>query len=452
MTGVTLLLAAIACILVFALRPIYGILIFMAAFLWYPTYITVPVGTIDFTLRRIVILALFAKLFIQTDLPLRLKFNWLDKFVILQFLVQILVGITNTQLSMAFIENRGGEFLDSILPYFAVRIIVQNKQQYLILLKGIFVIAAPLAILGLYECIVGVNPVGFFGKYYAWGKARSAMAPPRAGFHRAKVTFSQPIMYGMFFSMLGPVCAALLRNIRKNKNIYIIGIGLMCIGVFASVSSGPWLSALFACFFIIFYRYKKYWKVGLLLIVLMFGILEIISERHFYEEIDRVALSGETAWYRIKLIEVALFDGGMKDHWLTGYGWGVDPGWMKQIYPDRGTMTDMTNQYLSILSGFGLIGLIPFLGVLLIAMKMLIYSYKISMNDSNRWLVWCLSGGLFGAVFAIMSVALWDAPLTVFYIMIAFCGIMPRVVRERNIKYVIYNDAYKEVCLIPNYS
>ena len=429
MEGVTLTIALVAGVLVFFLPPIYGLIVYIAAFSWYPTYITVPVGTIDFTLCRMVILVIFAKLFLQTDLPDRFKFIWLDKLIIICFGVQILLGAATTQFMMAFLENRGGAVLDMVLPYFAVRMIVRNKQQYLTLLKAVLIIAAPLAMIGLYECLTGSNPVGFFGKYYAWGVARGS-APPRAGFYRAKVIFFQPIAYGQFFAMFGPICAGLFRHIRKNKLVYAIGAGLMAVGVFSSVSAGPWLATLLSILFIVLYFYRRYWRIAILLAMLMFGMVEVISDRHFYEEIDQFGFSKKTASYRVRLMEVALLEGGMSGHWLTGYGWGADPGWIVKIYPDWDRRTDMTNQYLAILNHYGLIGLVPFLAVHIAAIKNLIDSYKVSMHNSDKWLVWCLSAGLFGSAAALLSVALHGPPMTVYYMMIAFCGVMPAIITK----------------------
>jgi hypothetical protein len=429
MEGVTLTIALIAGVLIFFLRPVYGLIVYIITFAWYPTYLTVPVGTIDFTLRRIVILIIFAKLFLQTDLPDRFKFIWLDKLIIIYFGVQILLGAATTQSMMAFLENRGGAVLDTALPYFAVRMIVRNKQQYLTMLKAILIIAAPLAIMGLYECLTGSNPIGFFGKYYAWGGARGA-ALPRAGFYRAKVIFSQPIMYGQFFAIFGPICAGLFRHVRKDKLVYAIGTGLMAAGVFSSVSAGPWLAALLSILFIALYFYRRYWRIALLLAILMCGMMEIISSRHFYEEIDQFGFSKRTASYRLRLMEVALLEGGMSGHWLTGFGWGVDPGWTAKVYPDWERRTDMTNQYLAILSSFGLVGLVPFLAVHIAAVRNLVESYKISMHNSDKWLVWCLSAGLFGSAAALLSASLYGPPITVYYMMIAFCGVMPAIVTK----------------------
>lgn len=430
MEGLTLTVAAIASVLVFFLSPIYGLIIYIAAFAWYPTYITVPVGTIDFTARRIVILALFAKLYLQTDLPSRFKFIWLDKLIIIYFGAQILAGATTAQSLMAFLENRGGAIFDMLLPYFAVRMIIRNKQQYLTLLKGVLIIAAPLAIIGFYQCISGSNLVGFFKKYYAWGRIKRDVPIPRAGFFRADVTFSHSIMYGLFFSMFGPICAGLFRHVRKSKLVYAIGAGLMGVGVFSSMSAGPWLGALLAILFITLYFYRRYWRIAILLAILMFGMVEIISDRHFYEEIDRFTFSGRTASYRIRLMEVALLEGGMSGHWLTGFGWGVDPGWMEKIYPDYSRGTDITNQYLLVLCRFGLVGLLPFLAVLIAAAKKLVDSYKVSTYKSDRWLVWCLSAALFGLAAAFLGAYIFGPPITIYYMMIGLAGVMPGVVTK----------------------
>ena len=431
MESVTLTVAAIASVLVFFLRPIYGLIIYIAAFAWYPTYLSVQVGTIDFTVRRIVILAIFAKLFLQTDLPGRFKFIWLDKLVIIYFGTKILLGATTAQFLMPFLENCGGQVFDTVLPYFAVRMIIRNKQQYLTLLKAVVIIAAPLAIVGFYQCMTGHNPVGYLKQYRAWEGLSTRDVPKfRAGFFRANVTFFHCIMYGLFFSMFGPVCAGLFRHVRKNKLAYAVGAGLMGVGVLCSLSAGPVLGAILAILFIALYFYRRYWKIALVIVILMCGMVEIISDRHFYEVVDRFTFSKQTAWYRVRLIEVALFEGGMSGHWLTGLGWRVEPGWMRKIYPDQPwkTDTDMANQYLAILCSYGLVGLVPFLAMNIAAFKKLVDSYKISMYDSDKWLVWCLSAGLFGLVCALMSVGLEGQATTVYYMMLGFAGVMPAIV------------------------
>lgn len=435
MQSVTLLLSAVASVAVFLLSPVYGLIVYIAAFAYYPTYLSVPVGTIDFTVRRIVILAIFVNLFLRTDLPSRFKFIWLDKLVVVYFLCQILAGVVKGQLLTAFLENRAGAVFDMVLPYFAVRMIMGSKQQYLVLLKGILIIAAPLAIVGFYQCLTGNNPAGFLRKYFAWRPGKAYVPIPRFGLFRADVTFSHSIMYGLFFAMFGPVCAGLFRHIRKNKLVYAAGAGLMGLGVFSSMSAGPWLALAMAIPFICLWRWRKRWKLIVATVIIMCTTVEIISNRHFYEVIDRFTFSGYTAWYRSKLISVALFEGGMSGHWLTGFPFGTDPGWGPLI--DGRGHTDAVNHYIFVLCTSGLIGLIPFLAVIGAAIKRLVDSYKLCSTKSDEWIVWCLAGALFGILGAMNSVMLFGPPVTIFYIMLAFCGSMPGLMPQEDAQPVL---------------
>ena len=243
----TLVIAILTSFLVLCTKPVWSLVIYCAVTAWYPSYLTVRLGTIDFSACRIVILAIFINLFLRTKLLKHYRFIWLDKLVIIYFIAQLVAGATTTSI-MKLLENRAGAMFDMVLPYFAVRIILKTKEQYLTLLKAVMVIAAPLAILGLYQCITGHNVVGSLRDYAAWdtGGQSSTM---RYGLHRATVTFSQPIMFGLFFAMLGPICVGLFHNIKRHKLLYATGIVFMVIGCFSYMSSGPLLAILLAgCF------------------------------------------------------------------------------------------------------------------------------------------------------------------------------------------------------------
>jgi len=441
MQPLTLLIASIASILVLFLSPIYGLIVYIATISLYPEYLTVPVGTIDFTVGKIAIVVIFAKLFLLTDLPNRFKFIWLDKIVIMYFIAQIVAGATNPTSLGAFLENRAGAVFNMVLPYFAVRMIVRNKQQYLILLKWILIIAAPLAIVGFYECLTGNNPVGFLRKYNAW---RTLTGVPiddtpwvRYGFFRANVTFSHPIMYGLFFATFCPACAGILAHVKKYKMLYWTGLGLMGVGVFSSMSAGPWLTTLLVVPFIAFYRWRKYWKPVVISIIVICGLVEIISNRHFYDVLSDFSFNTANAWYRSRLIDVALFEGGMSGHWLFGYN--VDPGWGRRI--NGLPYTDFVNQYLAILGRFGLVSFLPFLAMNVAAIKKLVDGFKVSFLESDRWLIWCLAAVFFGLAGAFMTVSIYGPPATIYYMMIAFAGVIPAIVTKQDSRRKTGTDA-----------
>ena len=426
MAGVTLVTALATCALIFFLKPIHALIAYFAVLVWYPSYLSAPIGTVDFTVHRIVILFLFGKLYLETKLPSRFKLVWLDKLLIVYFVAQLLAGAATTRTLGSFLENRAGRVFDMMLPYFAVRFIITDKQKYLLFLKSILVVAVPLATIGLYQCLSGHNPAGFMMRYYAWEASTGYSPMSRIGLTRANVVFSHPIMFGLFFSMLGPMCVGLFGQGRKHWLLYVIGIGFMCVGLFSCLSSGPALSVLSAMMFLAYYRFRKTWKAVTAMIIVMCALIEITSNRHFFEVIDRFTLSSGSAWYRGRLIEVALLEGGMNGHWIAGFGPDVDPGWGPII--DRRSFTDIVNHYILVLCRAGLIGLIPFLAMNIAAVKRLIYSDRLAIHHSEKWLVWCLAAALFGLWIGFWTVSIYDIPLTLYYIMLGCCGAMPAVV------------------------
>jgi hypothetical protein len=163
-------------------------------------------------------------------------------------------------------------------------------------------------------------------------------------------------------------------------------------------------------------------------VVILCAMVEIVSNRHFYDVLGDFTYSSQTAWYRSRLISVALFEGGMSNHWLTGYGYDVDPGWGPRL--DGRSRTDTVNEYILELHRFGLVGLIPFLMMNIAAAKRLRQAYSASALTADRWLVWCVAGGLFGLWTAMMSVSLFGPPTSTFFTLLAFAGLLPDIVGE----------------------
>ncbi|KPK78225.1 MAG: hypothetical protein AMJ79_00360 [Phycisphaerae bacterium SM23_30] len=431
MQALTLGIAIVASAFIFILSPLRGLLVYIVVSVWYPGYLTVKLGTLDFSVPRIVIIAIYANIFLHSRLIRQFRFIWLDKIIILFFVAQVVAGITTTPLMM-LLENRSGMAFDAVLPYFAIRMIITTKQQYLNLLKGVLFISGFVAISGFYQSLTGRNPVGFLQKYHAWQDwsgygENTGSENLRLGFHRARFTFSNSIVLGLYFSMIGPICTGLWSNVKKNRWLVIIGLCLMPIGTFSSVSSGPFLAAFIALMFLAFYYWRRYWRPVVVLIIVMFGLIEIISNRHFWEVIDRFTLSSQTAWYRAQLIEVGLFKGGMSGHWITGYGF-EDPRWCDRI--DQRDHTDMVNHYLLILARFGLVGLIPFCIMIVLAFKKLIEANRLCILEEDKWMIWCIAASLTGLLVSLFAVSLSLETTKIFYIMMGFCGVMPSIMRN----------------------
>ncbi|MHC4634524.1 MAG: hypothetical protein ACYSYU_04815, partial [Planctomycetota bacterium] len=174
---------------------------------------------------------------------------------------------------------------------------------------------------------------------------------------------------------------------------------------------------------------RRFWKPFVFILVVACSMVEVISNRHFYDVLGGFTFDPRTAWYRSKLVDVAVIQGGMAGHWIAGYGF-AEPGWSKKI--DNRDHTDIVNHYLLILARYGIIGLLPFAAILITVVNNLRNSFSQSLFGDDKWLIWSLAGTLFGLLITMFSVSLFGPPKTILYILFGFCGIIPRIVKETN--------------------
>ena len=415
----TLTVACVFSVLVFVLPPAHAMTAFLASVIWYPSYYSAPLGTLNWTVPRVVVLALLAKAFLDADMMKRFELIRLDKLVIAVFACETVSGVITAQDVVVFLQYQSGQVFDMLLPYFVVRLIMVKREYYLTLLRGILLISAPFAVLAFYQFWTGGNPFSFIRTY---------IPKERKGRFRAELTFSVSIMLGLYFASLGSACVGLLRAAVSNKWVYVVAMVLMGIGAISSDSSGPILALILAVAFLCFYRWRHEWKLVVTVVLSMCLAVEIISNRHFYDVLGDYTLTPETAWYRSRLMTVA-FSGGMSGHWLLGFGaTNGDPGWGPLI--DGRDHTDLVNHFLLILCSYGLVGLVPFLWMTWETAKTLVAAMKRAMTETDRWLIWSLAAGLFGMAGAFFSVSLFGPPTTTYYMLIAFAGAMPGFMAE----------------------
>jgi len=418
---ITIVFAIVGCLLVAFVRPVVGLAVYVILSMWYPYGVgTISVGTIDFSVGRIVIIALFVKIFLSADLTKNFKVIWLDRLVVILFVAEILAGFTTTE-PMKLIEYRSGDFFDMALPYFAVRLIITSKNQYISLLKAIAWAAGILATFAFYESLTGHNLL-------ALGRNLGIPDIRMTFFHRAQTTFRHAIYYGIFSAMTGALCLGLLKIQGQNKTFYKILIGLCFLGAFSSMSSGGQLAIIGALLFIGFFRYRYYWKQAIVGVIIMCGLVEVISNRHFYDVLARFTFNPATAWYRGRLFEVAVLEGGMSGHWLFGYGY-ADPGWGALI---DGNRTDIVNHYVLQLCWYGLVGFIPFCALIITAIKNLFQNFWVLSKEADSWMIWCIAGSLCSVLLANHSVALFGMPMTMLYMIFGLCVAVPSIVGKNN--------------------
>lgn len=418
---ITVLLALFGSFLALSVRPVYGLIVYIVSFLSYPYGAgLLSIGTIDFSVSRVIIIVLFIKVILTPELTKSFRVMWLDRLVVILFAAEVAAGLVTSE-AARIIEYRGGDFCDMALPYFVVRLVIRRKEDYLTVLKAIAWGAAALSLVAFYECLTGVNLLKL-GRPLPVPEIRLKV------FHRAQVTFRHAIYFGVFTGMAGAVCLGLVKNAGSKAWLYIALVGLVFLGAFSSMSSGGQFALIGAVTFVVLYRFRHSWRGLIITGIVLCGIVEIISNRHFYNVIDRLAFNSATAWYRTRLFEVAFFEGGMTNHWLMGYG-TADPGWGTKI--DTRAYTDMVNHYLLELSRYGLVGFIPFCLVIITAVRNLFRGFWSLAHDEDMWLIWCIGAGLFSVLLAFNSVSLFEQPMILLFMMFGFCATVPPLLAKK---------------------
>lgn len=421
--GISLVLSALALIL----PAPYSLSVYVAALVSYPNYAKMNVAGLDFTVMRVVIIAVLLRAFISaSNKPLRIR--TIDWLVVAVFMAELVAGLATAPSFMDFVINRAGATFDMMLPYIAIRLVIRTQKDLKKFLTGAMLVMIPTALLGLYQCFTGYNLFAPLENLVYWN-VRPSEYGKRFGLTRSNVVFAHPIIFGLIYAMFVPIFAGLYRAMKQFRWIWLCGIILILGGVFASVSSGTYLAVFICIGFIAGYRYRKYWKPVVIFCLFCILVVDIISNRNWYHVLSEFTLNKQTSWYRGRLMEVALFEGGMGGHWMTGFGYGVEPGWGAKI--DGRDYTDMVNHYLLLLARHGLVGFVPFVLLNVWVVKHLIKAWKNASDESERHIVWGLSASLFALALSSFSVSLEGPPSNVYFLIIALAAALPDVLQRK---------------------
>lgn len=418
MQVLTLTLAAILSFLVLFLRPERAFCIYIIAMLFYPVYLVVNLGSLDISMIRIVGAVLLLRCLFNVNL--RSKFKWchLDSWVTFAALANfgIALAVWKTPIAKSF-ENSSGNLMDTYFAYLIARFCLTDYVVIVTTVKWIAIALVPLAILGAVESCSGWGPYYKLVVYCPWKEISEPILNERSGFFRAVGPFSHPILFGAAFAMFLPIVYWLRHQGGKwLMGSYVI-TGMLVIGTFSSMSSGPVMMLVFVLFFLFLERHKAYVKPILILSVVSILLLDITSNRTFYHVLASYADPiGGAGWHRAKLIDLAIER--FSEWWLAGYG-GDDPGWGPSLGMGH---TDITNYYLIIGVKYGILGVIAFCGMLTVGMIMVIRFHNLAKQLLLRSWYWSLGSVLVASLIAFNGFTLFGQSMTLFYCVLGFIG------------------------------
>lgn len=415
MTNVTIAIAVVASILVLCLRPSIAFAVYIAALLFYPSYLVVSLGTLDMTAGRIITAVLLARCLATRGLRKNFKWQPLDSWVAISMIVYVAMICITQPLGQA-IENRAGFLVNTCFAYFVARFCISDRASFITAIKWISLALVPLALLGVIEACTGWQPYLAMTNYCPWYKAGIAINP-RLGVMRAIGPFGHPIMFGSVFVLFLPIIYALRHEPGYWRILaYLLSL-VFIVGALSSMSSGPWVAVIFVILCLAMEHFKQWLKPVLIGLALCCIFIEIASNRPFYHVIASYSNPiGGSGYHRAKLIDCAIEH--FNEWYLKGYG-GKDPGWGESLGMGH---TDVTNEFILAGVQYGLVGMIVLSGVLTVAIRTSVHLHNSSKDPRLRSLAWALGSTVAVAILMFTSVSLAGQIIPIFYCILGIIG------------------------------
>ena len=409
-----MIVASIGSLLVLWLGGANILWIYLATVLLYPAFLTLPLGTIDFTAARIVIIVGLLRIIFDSRAVRSFRVNRIDILVVVLFAWGTL-ALMITEGGGAILENRSGALVDTLFVYAVARLAIRTRADLVKVAKVVAVIVLFLAILGVMESYSGWSPYSPLKAYDPWSRHISADPEQsmRLGLYRAGGAGGNSIVFGMTFVLVMPLVMVLF---REGANLRLLGgaATIACVaGAFSSMSSGPFMSMVIFIFCALLVYKPDLVKPILVILFLVCVAAEVGSNRHFYHLIGYLALGSSATWYRSRLFDLALQD--LPKYWTFGYGF-KDPGW--GLLLDGRSYTDLCNNYVLLAVTQGAAAALLFIGILVEAVRRARKAYKASYPAAFSDAAWFI-GSLFVALgMGLYSIGLLGAMQSIFYVML----------------------------------
>lgn len=418
MEGLTAIVMLLGVIGIITQPPRRGLVVYLVVILLYPDFLRITAGTIDINPHRILITLLLAMSLSRPSIRRQFHWNGLDTTVIAAAVVYATTLFFTTPFGDWF-QSRGGDVMDTLFVYFVFRLLVTDRPALVSIVKTIGVLVVPLALLSMYESLTGWNPYITLANYSRYAP-HNLVQELRHGFRRAGGPWVSSIMFGLLFVSFIPLLRMLRLEPMPWRKLSYLLCALAIAGMFATLSSGPYMMVIVVVFCLWLERHKKLVKPVLITFIVGSLLVEVVSNRHFYDVLaDQLAMDSANAWYRSQLIRFAYARLG--EYWLVGYGF-ADPGW--GWYIDE-RATDVCNDYVAHAASFGIPGLLAFCAILVVAMRTNIIAYRRAADPYIRTYAWALAAIMIGLMMAFFTVSPFKIMVTMFYIVLGLQGALP---------------------------
>ena len=421
---ITIAWAVIGCFLALVLPKRWALLALAAPIVCHTSTLLLPPDGLSLTAQRVVAIVLLMRCIFTPSIRSTFRWRLVDTAAALYFVLITASQVLTTPVGPA-LNNRAGFFLQALVPFWCARFLITDRESFYNIIKGMLWMALPLSILGFLEMQSnGWNP---------WDKIRDfgILKVPRKGdgwrifmgekMARARGPFLQYIMFGWYFAIL--VVPATAIWFHKNRpGAWVIPWCFLPLGIITSIASGPMMLAGMAAAIAVCYPLRQYWKFAVGTFAALFCAALLYSNRGFMEIVSSFGFDPLSSWYRHALVRYTLDQGGMRGHWIFGYG---------TIPPEYNNYHDLCIHWVWLLVVHGVVGLIGFYG-LISAIGWGLWKAKDQAGDTEeRYLIWTMMATLVASLGAMLVVALFAEMYYIYHLMLGLFANAPLLVSAR---------------------
>lgn len=381
---------SVYCLLI-VIAPLKGLLLWMVTQILLDGYLNISLGDgiPDLSLTRLCI-ALISVLLVARTAIRHQRLQPVNKFDVLAFL--FMVGIMQSGprglRGIASIQNVFDLYWVPVLTYFAVKNLVTNQKSVHLVLYAVLFVALYSAVYAIYETTTG-NILFYSGKKEFLFYDDDMSMRILHGIWGLNVGFGSILVMGLPINFY----FYLKTSSPTRKVIWAICLGLIFVGLFLTYKRAAWLSMLAVMLAMQFF-YPQFRRLFIVILVVVVVALAFNWDRISTSKVytDRINDKVSTAEVRTKRWEVAL------ELWrarpLLGYGFSQ---YDRLAANDQGYV-GIESEFLSVLVSAGLVGFLPYIGLLLLMGYDGFQHYRGRVTDSlaDRDLVAVFWGELIG--------------------------------------------------------
>jgi hypothetical protein len=391
---VGLIFTLLMCLLILILPRRYALVPVIALVCYMTMGMRVMLVGMNFTMIRILLLFGWARLVIRRELQ-PIKFNKLDWLIIVLAIVNLVAKTLLYQDYEAFKNGLGGAY-DSIGFYLMFRFLLRDLEEVKSAIRIYAILIVPLAVCMLAEKATGRDPFALFGGV-------PPMTFVRDGALRCQGPFAHPILAGTFGATLLPLFVGLWWQ-GKGRLVAALAIISTVLIVFASASSGPLLSSLLAGLALALWPLRASMRKIRWGIVMGLAGLQLVMKAPIWFVLAKVDIvSGSTGYHRAYLIDRCIAN--FSDWWLVGTKNTWD--WANR----DSHLFDVTNTYVAAGVNGGLLGMVLFIAIIVLAFKSIGRSVRLGEGheqETNLRMLWTLGAALVAHVATFISVTYFD--------------------------------------------